>query len=95
MFAEKGHLTIRFYKKKKVGNEYSDYEQGTQVKSEESESVRSHGYTHGRGGNREYFRGRGRTDGALRGGGHQISFCKLGVNKKSDDGIESIRMRVR
>ena len=36
-----------------------------------------------------FFRGRGRTDGAPRGGGHQISFCKTEVNKESQDGIES------
>ena len=41
-------------------------EQGTQIKSEESESSRGRGYTCGRG--RGYFRGRGKTDGAPRGG---------------------------
>ena len=70
----------------------SDYggenEQGTQIKSEESESSRGRGYTHVRG--RGYFRGRGKTDGAPRGGGHQMSFCKTEVNRESDDGIESI-----
>ena len=70
----------------------SDYggenEQGTQIKSEESESSRGRGYTRGRG--RGYFRGRGMTDGAPRGGGHQMSFCKTEVNRESDDGIESI-----
>ena len=70
----------------------SDYggenEQGTQVKSEENESSRGRGYTRGRG--RGYFRGRGKTDGAPRGGGHQMSFCKTEVSKESDDGIESI-----
>ena len=70
----------------------SDYggenEQGTQIKSEESESSRRRGYTRGRG--RGSFRGRSRTDGAPRGGGHQVSFCKLGINKKSHDRIESI-----
>ena len=70
----------------------SDYggenEQGTQIKSEESESSRGRGYTRGRG--RGYFRGRGKTDGAPRGGGHQMSFCKTEVNRESDDGIESI-----
>ena len=70
----------------------SDYggenEQGTQIKSEESESSRGRGYTRGRG--RGYFRGRGKTDGAPRGGGHQMSFCKTEVSKESDDGIESI-----
>ena len=70
----------------------SDYggenEQGTQIKSEESESSRGRGYTRGRG--RGYFRGRGKTDGAARGGGHQMSFCKTEVSKESDDGIESV-----
>ena len=45
----------------------SDYdgenEQGTQIKSEESESSRGRGYTRGRG--RGFFRGRGRTDGPM------------------------------
>ena len=63
-------------------------EQGTQIKSEESESSRGRGYTRGRG--RGYFRGRGKTDGAPRGGGHQMSFCKTEVSRESDDGIESI-----
>ena len=63
-------------------------EQGTQIKSEESESSRGRGYTRGRG--RGYFRGRGKTDGAPRGGGHQMSFCKTEVNRDTDDGIESI-----
>ena len=70
----------------------SDYggenEQGTQIKSEESESSRGRGYARGRG--RGYFRGRGKTDGAPRGGGHQKSFCKTEVIRESDDGIESI-----
>ena len=70
----------------------SDYggenEQGTQIKSEESESSRGRGYTRGRG--RGYFRGRGKTDGAPRGGGHQMSFCKTEVNRDTDDGIGSI-----
>ena len=70
----------------------SDYggenEQGTQIKSEESESSRGRGYTRGRG--RGYFRGRGKTDGAPRGGEHQMSFCKTEVNRDTDDGIESI-----
>ena len=80
---------------------YSDYggehEQGTQIKSEESESSRGRGYTHGRG--RVFFfffffffffRVCGKTDGAPRGGGHQMSFCKTEVSKESQDGIESI-----
>ena len=70
----------------------SDYggenEQGTQIKSEESESGRGRCYTRGCG--RGFFRGRGKTDGAPRGGGHQMSFCKTKVNRESDDGIESI-----
>ena len=70
----------------------SDYggenEQGTQIKSEESESSRGRGYTRGRG--RGYFRGRGKTDGAPRGGGHQMSFCKTEVSRETDDEIESI-----
>ena len=37
-----------------------------------------------------FFRGRGKTDGAPCGGGHQMSFCKTEVNRESDDGIESI-----
>ena len=100
----KGHLTIRCYKNPDRKQAYSaevasgskgsnsDYggenEQGTQIKSEESESSRGRGYTRGRG--RGYFRGRGKTDGALRGGGHQMSFCKTEVNRESDDWIESI-----
>ena len=70
----------------------SDYggenEQETQIKSEESESSRGRGYTRGRG--RSFFRGRGKTDGAPRGGGHQMSLCKTEVNRESADGIESI-----
>ena len=100
----KGHLTIRCYKNPDRKQSYSaevasgskginsDYggenEQGTQIKSEESESSRGRGYTRGR--SRGYFRGRGKTDGAPRGGGHQMSFCKTEVNRESDDGIESI-----
>ena len=100
----KGHLTIRCYKnpdRKQAhsaevasGSEgsNSDYggenEQGTQTKSEERESSRSRGYTRGR--SRGFFRGRWKTDGAPRGGGHQMRFCKTEVNKESDDGIESI-----
>ena len=97
----KGHLTIRCYKNPDRKQAYSaevasgskgsnsDYggenEQGTQIKSEESESSRGRGYTRGRG--RGYFRGRGKTDGAPRGGGHQMSFCKTEVNRDTDDGI--------
>ena len=70
----------------------SDYggenEQGTQIKSEESESSRGRGYTRGRG--RGYFRGRGKTDGTSRGAGHQMSFCKTEINRESEDGIGSI-----
>ena len=100
----KGHLTIRCYKNPDRKQAYSaevasgskgsnsDYggenEQGTQIKSEESESSRGRGYTRGRG--RGYFRGRGKTNGAPRGGGHQMSFCKTEVNRDTDDGIESI-----
>ena len=65
-----------------------EHEQGTQIKSEENESSRGRGHTRGRG--RGYFRGRGKTDGAPRGGGHQMSFCKTEVSKESNDGIESI-----
>ena len=102
----KGHLSIRCYKNPDRKQAYSaevvsgssgskgsnsDYggenEQGTQIKSE-SESSRGRGYTRGRG--RGYFRGRGKTDGAPRGGGHQMSFCKTEVNRDTDDGIESI-----
>ena len=59
-----------------------------QIKSEESESSRGHGYIRGRG--RGFFRGHGKTDSAARGGRHQMSFCKTEVSKKSHDGIESI-----
>ena len=65
-----------------------EHEQGTQIKSEESETTRGRGYTRGRG--RGFFRCRGKTEGAPRGGGHQISFCKIEVSKESHDGIESI-----
>ena len=84
----KGHLTIRCYKNPDRKQAYSaevasgskgsnsDYagesEQGTQIKSEESESSRGRGYTRGRG--RGYFSVRGKTDGAPRVGGHQMSF---------------------
>ena len=37
-----------------------------------------------------FFRGRGKTEGAPRGGGHEMSFCKTEVNKESQDGIEDI-----
>ena len=100
----KGHLTIRCYKNPDRKQAYSaevasgskgsnsDYggenEQGTQIKSEESESSRGRGYTLGRG--RGYFRGRGKTDGVPRGGGHQMSFCKTEVNRETDAGIGSI-----
>ena len=69
----------------------SENEQGTQIKSEESESSRGRGYTGGRG--RVFFfffRGRGKTDGAPRGGGHQMSLCKTEVSEELQDGIESI-----
>ena len=56
--------------------------------SKESESGRGRGYTRGRG--RGFLRGRGKTDGAPRGGGHEMSFCKTEVNRESQDGIESI-----
>ena len=101
----KGHLTIRCYKNPDRKQAYSvevasgssgskgsisdyggEHEQGTQIKSEESESSR--GYTRGLG--RGFFRGRGKTDGAPRGGGHQMSFCKTEVIKESQDGIDSI-----
>ena len=65
-----------------------EHGQGTQIKSEESKSSRGRGYTRGRG--RGYFRGLGKTDGAPRGGGNQMSFWKTEVNKESQDGIESI-----
>ena len=45
-------------------------------------------YVRGRG--RGFLRGHGRTDGAPRGGGNEMSFCMLWVNKESHDGIESI-----
>ena len=104
-FCVKEHLTIRCYKNPDRKQAYSaevasgsrgsnsDYgsenEKGTQIKSEESESSRGRGYTHDRG-RVFFFRGRGRTDGAPRGGGHQMSFCKTEVSKESHDGIESI-----
>ena len=57
----------------------SDYggenELGTQIKSEESESGTGCGCTRDRG--RGSFRGRGSTDGAPRGGGHQMSFLQV------------------
>ena len=100
----KGHLTIRCYKNADRKQAYSaevtsgsrgrnsDYggenEQGTQIKSEKSESSRGRVNTRGR--SRGFFRGRGKTDGAPRGGGHQMRFCKTEVNRESDDGIESI-----
>ena len=100
----KGHLTIRCYKnsdrKQAYGAEVasgskesnSDYggenEQGSQIKSEESESSSGRGHTRGRG--RGFFRGCGKTDGAPRDGGHQMSFCKTEVNKESQHTIESI-----
>ena len=37
-----------------------------------------------------FFRSRGKTDGAPRDGGHQMSFCKTEIIRESDDGIESI-----
>ena len=48
------------------------------------------GYTRGRG--RVFFRGRGKTDGAPCGAGHQMSFffCKTEISKELHDGIESI-----
>ena len=100
----KGHFIIRCYKNPDRKQAYSaevasgnkgsnsdyggEHEQGTQIKSEESESNRGRGHTRGRG--RGYFRGHGKTDGAPRGGGHQMCFCKTEVSKESDDGIESI-----
>ena len=97
----KGHLTIRYYKNPDRKQAYSaevasgsnsDYggenEQGTQIKSEESESSRGGGYIRVRG--RCFFRGHGKTDGAPRDGGHQMSFCKTEVNKESHDGFERI-----
>ena len=78
----KGHLTIRCYKNPDRKQAYSakvasgskgsnsDYggenEQGTQIKSEENESSKGRGNT-------RFFRGRGKTDDAPRGGGHQMS----------------------
>ena len=92
----KGHLTIRCYKNPDRKQTYSaevasgskgsnsdyggEHEQGKQIKSEESESSRDRSYTRGRG--RGCFRGRGKTDGAPRGGGHQMSFCKTEGNKE-------------
>ena len=71
-------------------SDYVDSEQGTHIMSEESKSSRDQGYTCGRGANRGSFCGRCQTDDMPPGGGHQMSVCTLGVNKKSDDGIESI-----
>ena len=97
----KRHLTIRCYKnpdrkqaysveiaRRSSGSNSGENEQTTQIKSEESESSKGHGYTrdHGRG----FFRGRGKTDGAARGGGHQMSSCKMEVSNESHDRIESI-----
>ena len=42
--------------------------------SEEIESSRGRGYTRSRGRGFFFFFGRGKTDGAPRGGGHQMSF---------------------
>ena len=74
----------------KGSNSYygGENEQGTQIKSEESESSRGRGYTRGRG--RGYFRDPGKTNGAPCGGGHQMSFCKTEVSRETDDEIESI-----
>ena len=105
----KKHLTIRCYKNPDRKQAYraevacgssgskgsnSDYggenEQETQIKSEERESSRGlviHVVAV------EVFCGRGRTDGAPRGDGHQMSFCKTEVNKESHDGIERIYQR--
>ena len=68
-----------------VNPDYIDTEQGTQLSYEESEPSRGRGYTRGRGANRGSLRVRSRTDGAPRGGGHQISFCTLGSKKISND----------
>ena len=100
----KGHLTIKCYKNPDRKQAYSaevasgskgsnsDYrgenEQGTQIKSEESEPVEV--VVTQVVAVEVFFRGRGKTDGAPRGGGHRNSFCKTEVNKASHDGIESI-----
>ena len=58
----------------KLNSDYvGEQELGTQIKSEESESGRGHGYTRSRSTG-FFFHGRGKTDGAPRGGGHQMSF---------------------
>lgn len=51
-------------------SDYSDNEQGTQVKYEESASSIG-------GPGRGFHRGRGRAGGVPRGGGHQISFLQV------------------
>ena len=61
--------------------------QGKQIKIENSQS-KGRGYDCDRG--RGFSRDRGRANGAPRGGGHQISFCKTELSRKSDDRIESI-----
>ena len=61
-------------------------EQGTQIKSVESETSSGRGYTRGRG-RVFFFRGRGKTDGAPRGGGHQMSFCKTEVNTQLTENV--------
>ena len=38
-----------------------------------------------------FFRGRGRSDGAPRGGGHQMSFCKTEVSKKGSKALSRAR----
>ena len=105
----KGHLTIRCYSDRKQaysaevasgssGNRGSnsdyggEHEQGTQITSEESKSSRDRGHTRGRG--RGFFRGRGRTDGAPRGGGHQMSFCKTEVRSRMTGSKTFIRARL-
>ena len=42
----------------------------------------------------EFFRGRGKTDGAPRGGGHQMSFCKTEVRSRRTGSKAFIRARL-
>ena len=64
-------------------------EQGMQYRNDDVPN-RGRGFYRGRGAGRDFNRGPGKCDGTSRGAGHQINFCKTGVNRESDDGIGSI-----
>ena len=51
---------------------------------------RGRGFGRGRGAGRGFTRAHRKSDGTSRGAGHQMSFCKTEINRKSDDGIGSI-----